>query len=104
MGQNKQLPPCESRELNFVAIFTKVEVTAPDDAPIFSNFMRRHYDCKLIDRVEQGGLKTVIIYAQDCTAKEAVDEYQRIINEQRGYYAEPVEIYHEDEEGEEYAG
>lgn len=96
--------PCESRELNFVAIFTKVEVTAPDDAPIFPQYMRKRFNCNLIDRVEQGGLKTVIIYAQDCTAVEAVDEYQRIINEQRGYYAEPVEIYHEDEEGEEYAG
>ena len=91
-------------DLQYVAISIKVEVTAPDDAPIFPQYMRSRFKCRLIDRVEHGGLKTVIIYAQDCTAIEAVAEYQRIINEQRGYHAEPIEYYHEDEKGEEYNG
>jgi hypothetical protein len=99
MGQEKQqLPQVESLELLFLHIKIQVEVTVPtSDALTFPHYQRTRFGCKLIDEVKPGGLRSVIIYAQDCTAMEAVNEYQNIINKQRGYAVDQQEEDYGDE-------
>ena len=70
-----------SSDILFLASYIKVEVQVPTSDPlIFPSFQRRRYGCKLIDRVEPAGTRSVYIYATDCTAVEAANEYLNIVN------------------------
>ena len=74
-----------SSDILFLASYIKVEVQVPTSDPIiFPSFQRRRYGCKLIDRVEPAGTRSVYIYATDCTAVEAASEYINIVNKYNG--------------------
>lgn len=74
-----------SSDILFLASFIKVEVQVPTSDPlIFPSYRRRRYGCNLIDRVEPAGTRSVYIYATDCTAVEAANEYLQIVNKYNG--------------------
>ena len=71
-----------SSDILFLASYIKVEVQVPTSDPlIFPSFQRRRYGCKLIDRVEPAGTRSVYIHATNCTAVEATAEYIKIVNQ-----------------------
>lgn len=81
---NNDRPKLLDTDCLFKSIYVKVEVTVPTSDPLLiPQYRRQRYGCILIDEVVPGGSDTVIIYAQECTAYEAVQEYKRIWNQEK---------------------